>query len=65
MKRMIATAAVCGVSLFGFYVFNRARSNTDGQGTFPANPYDFTGEYGFLDRYFLARLLLFVFFFGQ
>jgi len=35
-----------GVSLFGFYVFNRARSNTDGIGTFPANPYSFAGEYG-------------------
>lgn len=35
-----------GVSLFGFYVFNRAHSNTDGPGTFPANPYSFAGEYG-------------------
>lgn len=35
-----------GFSLFGFYVFNRARSNTDGIGTFPANPYNFAGEYG-------------------
>jgi hypothetical protein len=35
-----------GLSLFGFYVFNRARSNTDGVGTFPANPYNFAGEYG-------------------
>ena len=35
-----------GFSLFGFYVFNRARSNTDGIGTFPANPYSFAGEYG-------------------
>ncbi len=35
-----------GVSLFGFYVFNRAHSNTDGVGTFPANPYSFAGEYG-------------------
>ncbi len=35
-----------GLSLFGFYVFNRARSNTDGFVTFPANPYNFTGEYG-------------------
>jgi Carboxypeptidase regulatory-like domain len=34
------------VSLFGFYVFNRARSNSDGAGTFPANPYSFAGEYG-------------------
>jgi hypothetical protein len=34
------------VSLFGFHVLNRARSNTDGLGTFPANPYNFEGEYG-------------------
>ena len=33
-------------SLFGFYVFNRALSNTDSVGTFPANPYNFSGEYG-------------------
>jgi hypothetical protein len=33
-------------SLFGFYVLNRAMSNTDGIGTFPANPYNFKGEYG-------------------
>ncbi len=35
-----------GVSLFGYYVFNRARSDTDGVNTFPANPYNFKGEYG-------------------
>jgi hypothetical protein len=35
-----------GLSLFGFYVYNHARSNTDGIGTFPANPYNFAGEYG-------------------
>ena len=34
------------ISLTGSYVFNRAKSNTDGLGTFPANPYDLTGEYG-------------------
>jgi hypothetical protein len=34
------------ISLTGSYTFNRARSNTDGLGTFPANPYDYTGEYG-------------------
>jgi hypothetical protein len=34
------------VSLTGSYVLNRARSDTDGVGTFPAKPYDFTGEYG-------------------
>jgi hypothetical protein len=35
-----------GFSLFGFYVLNYARSNTDGVGTFAANPYNFAGEYG-------------------
>ena len=35
-----------GFSLFGFYVFNYAGSNTDGIGIFPANPYNFKGEYG-------------------
>jgi len=34
------------ISLFGFYMLNFARSNTDGIGTFPANQYNFTGEYG-------------------
>ncbi|HEY0408289.1 MAG TPA: carboxypeptidase regulatory-like domain-containing protein [Pyrinomonadaceae bacterium] len=28
------------------YVFNRARSDTDGANTFPANQYDLSGEYG-------------------
>jgi hypothetical protein len=35
-----------GVSFFGFYVLNRAMSNTDGIDTVPANPYNFAGEYG-------------------
>ncbi len=34
------------LSIFGYYVLNRARSNSDGVNTFPANPYDDTGEYG-------------------
>ncbi|MGQ0762677.1 MAG: carboxypeptidase regulatory-like domain-containing protein [Acidobacteriota bacterium] len=34
------------LSFSGSYVLNFARSNTDGLGTFPAKPYDFTGEYG-------------------
>jgi carboxypeptidase family protein len=33
-------------SLFGFYVWNKAISNTDGIGTFSANPYSMAGEYG-------------------
>jgi Carboxypeptidase regulatory-like domain len=35
-----------GLTLFAFYVLNRAMSNTDGITTFPANPYNFAGEYG-------------------
>ncbi len=34
------------LSLFGYYVFNKASSNSDGLGTFPANPYNYAGEYG-------------------
>lgn len=34
------------LSLATSYTYNRARSNTDGIGTFPANPYDYSGEYG-------------------
>jgi hypothetical protein len=34
------------LSLFGFYVLNRAMSDTDGVGTSPANPYSYQGEYG-------------------
>ena len=33
-------------SLSASYVLNYARSNTDGSGSFPGRPYDFTGEYG-------------------
>src|SRR5262249_288804 len=32
-------------SISGFYVLGRAKSDTDGSGTAPANPFDFTGEY--------------------
>jgi hypothetical protein len=34
------------IALTGFYGLNQARSNSDGLGTFPANPYDYAGEYG-------------------
>lgn len=34
------------VSLSASYTLNRAMSDTDGIGTFPANPYSFAGEYG-------------------
>ena len=34
------------ISLTGSYGYGRARSNTDGLGTFPADPYRSEGEYG-------------------
>jgi len=34
------------VSLFGFYMLNKAMSNTDGLTTYPSNPYSQVGEYG-------------------
>jgi hypothetical protein len=42
----VTTKVNTTVSLFGSYVLNRARSNTDGLGTFPAQPYSMAGEYG-------------------
>ena len=42
----LKTSAGSGVSLFGFYVLNRAMSNSDGVTTFAANPYNLSGEYG-------------------
>jgi hypothetical protein len=33
-------------SLFGYYSYNRAFSNSDGSGSFPANSYDASGEWG-------------------
>ncbi len=42
----VNTKVNSNVSLFGFYVLNKAMSNTDGLNTFPANPYNFAGEYG-------------------
>lgn len=33
------------LSLTGSYLYNRAMSNTDGLGNFPANPYSMAGEY--------------------
>lgn len=35
-----------GYTLFGFYMLNQARSNSDGAGSFPANQYDLSSEYG-------------------
>lgn len=35
-----------GVSIFANYAFAKAKSDSDGAGTFPANQFDLTGEYG-------------------
>ncbi len=35
-----------GISVFANYAFGKARSDSDGAGTFPANSYDLSGEYG-------------------
>jgi hypothetical protein len=40
------TRVTPSISLSGSYVVNRANANTDGVGTFPANPYNYDGEYG-------------------
>jgi hypothetical protein len=37
---------VDGVSIFGNYSLNGAKSDSDGAGSFPANSYDLSGEYG-------------------
>ena len=42
----VKTQLNSGTTLFAFYVLNRAMSDTDGVGTFQANPYDRRGEYG-------------------
>jgi hypothetical protein len=34
------------LTFFGFYMLNQAKSNTDGAGSFPANQYDLSTEYG-------------------
>ena len=34
------------ISAYGYYVYGRATSDTDGAGTQPANPYDLRSEYG-------------------
>ncbi len=35
-----------GVSVFGYYTYGRAYSNTDGPNSFPMNQYNLSGEYG-------------------
>ena len=47
------------LSLSASYVFNRARSDTDGANTFPANQYDLSGEYGRSSQDIRHRFTLF------
>ncbi|HUI44232.1 MAG TPA: carboxypeptidase regulatory-like domain-containing protein [Terriglobia bacterium] len=34
------------LSLFGFYTYSQAKSDTNGVGSFPSNPYDILADYG-------------------
>ncbi len=34
------------LTIFSFYVFNKAKSDTDGVGSFPSNPLNFASDYG-------------------
>ena len=34
------------ISIFGYYIYNHARSDTDGAGTLAANPYNLRNDYG-------------------
>ncbi len=48
-NQLVVNASIRPVSqltLFSYYVINSAKSNSDGLGTFPANPYNWAGEYG-------------------
>ena len=47
------------LSLSANYVFNRARSDTDGANTFPADQYDLSGEYGRSSQDIKHRFTLF------
>ncbi|HVW11513.1 MAG TPA: carboxypeptidase regulatory-like domain-containing protein [Bryobacteraceae bacterium] len=42
----VATKFTSAISLNSYYAWNRVMSNTDGLNSFPANPADFSGEYG-------------------
>jgi hypothetical protein len=47
------------ITMFGYYVYSRALSDTDGAGSMPSNPYDLRGDYGraafdFRQRAFLS-----------
>lgn len=46
------------LTLFGNYTLNRARSDSDGAGSFPVNSYDTSGEYGRDARDVRHRLFL-------
>jgi hypothetical protein len=46
------------LTLFATYTLNRARSDAEGAGSFPANQYDLTGEYGRSGQDIRHRLFL-------
>lgn len=42
----VNTKVSSAVSMFGNYTLNRALSDSEGIGSYPANPYNYAGEYG-------------------
>ena len=52
------TRVNAAVSLFSSYVLNSAKSDTDGLGTYPGNPFDYSGEYGRSSQDFRNRFQL-------
>jgi hypothetical protein len=46
-------------SINAFYVLSKTNSDTDGSGSFSANPYDFSGEYGRSSQDIRHRLVMF------
>lgn len=54
----IRTRFLRGVSLFGFYSLNKASSDTDGSGNFPANPLDLDADFGRASNDTRQRFLL-------
>ena len=54
----LRTRFASGVSLFGFYALNKAKSDTNGAGSFPADPNDLAAEWGAASNDIRHRVVL-------
>jgi hypothetical protein len=54
----IRTRFARGISLFGYYAINKASSDSDGSGDFPANPLDLDADFGRASNDNRQRILL-------